>query len=138
MKSIATYNESVLEHKVKPVVLDRDEVFRRAMEDVDLLEGVFDLFLEDYPDRLRCVNESIEQGDAAALRSSAHVLKGALGNLAAKAACETAHQLEKSGAESSLAAAPKLIAQVQDQVVELELEFESFVRSLKTTSSGTV
>jgi CheY-like chemotaxis protein len=92
---------AVSEHVVFDVVALR----RRLSGDEELMTEVIRLFLDDLPMRLAAINDAVTRGDAAALRASAHALKGAAGNLSAVGLFDAARALERIGADSRLAAA---------------------------------
>ena len=82
--------------------LDFDSAITRVGGDMDLFREIAEVFLGDCPNQLARIASAIENGDADALRSSAHSLKGAVGNFGADAAWETALQLEEIGKEGRL------------------------------------
>jgi PAS domain S-box-containing protein len=82
--------------------LDFDSAVTRVGGDMDLFREIAEVFLGDCPNQLARIASAIENGDADALRSSAHSLKGAVGNFGADAAWETALQLEEIGKEGRL------------------------------------
>jgi HPt (histidine-containing phosphotransfer) domain-containing protein len=63
------------------------------------------LFLDDLPGRLAAIQDAVANQDAAALRATAHALKGSAGNLSAVGLFEAARVLERIGAESRMDAA---------------------------------
>lgn len=76
-------------------VLDEPQLMSRVDNDPQLLEGLVDLFVEEYP---RCLDEmrvALEKRDAKTVMRNAHSLKGSTGNLAAKLASEAAFKLER-------------------------------------------
>lgn len=83
-------------------VIDREELFDRLDNDVELLLELIDLFLEDYPQLLMDIGKAVETGDSEQLRKSAHTLKGSVGNFCAHAAYESALRLEQKGASAEL------------------------------------
>jgi two-component system sensor histidine kinase/response regulator len=88
-----------------PSAVDRDRLLKRLGYDEDLLLDVVQLFLEDCPVRLAAIKAAIDEGDAGALRTAAHALKGAAGNLSATGLFAAAESLEHIGAEARLDAA---------------------------------
>jgi HPt (histidine-containing phosphotransfer) domain-containing protein len=69
------------------------------------MTDVIRVFLEDLPKRLGAINSAVTARDAEALRTAAHALKGAPGNLSAGGLFEAARVLERVGAESRMDAA---------------------------------
>jgi CheY-like chemotaxis protein len=86
-------------------VIDREMVMARLGGDEQLFGDVIQLFLEDCPVRLAMIKSAIDAGDSEALRTSAHALKGAAGNMSAKRLFDTAQTLERLGATGRIDAA---------------------------------
>jgi HPt (histidine-containing phosphotransfer) domain-containing protein len=77
----------------------------RVGGDEDLRDDVIRLFLTDCPKRLAAIKIAVDRRDAELIRTTAHELKGAAGNLAATGLFEAAAILERVGAESRMSAA---------------------------------
>ncbi len=88
-----------------PEAFDRAKMFERLGNDEQLVAEVIALFLEDCPVHMVAIRAAIEGGDSAALRASAHALKGAASNLAAAGLVKAAATLERVGAENRMEAA---------------------------------
>jgi CheY-like chemotaxis protein len=73
--------------------LDLDEM-RQRLGDDDLVDEVIELFLIDLPVRLAQIGAAVAARDVEAIRTAAHALKGAAGNLAAAPIVECAGVLE--------------------------------------------
>src|SRR5262249_2091645 len=100
----------------------------RVAGDDQLLADVIRLFLEDCPARLAAIKAAVDHGDAEAIRTSAHALKGAAGNLSASGLFEAARVLERIRAESRVQAAPaawRIVSAEAGNVVEALRRFES-------------
>jgi HPt (histidine-containing phosphotransfer) domain-containing protein len=69
--------------------------------------------------RVQEIRAAVAQGDAAALASSAHALKGSAAYLSASIVRGHAADLERLGRERNLTAAPALVAQLDDAVAQL-------------------
>jgi two-component system, sensor histidine kinase and response regulator len=89
-------------------MFDRADLLKRLSGDEDLLADVIKMFVEDCPQRLEAIRGGVEQGDAAQIRSAAHALRGAAGNLSAGAVCAAARALETAAAEGRLDAVAEL------------------------------
>jgi CheY-like chemotaxis protein len=63
--------------------VDRDELMERLGDDRALFDDVINIFLDDCPRRLAAIKTAVDQADAAQIEETAHVLKGAAGNLSA-------------------------------------------------------
>jgi PAS domain S-box-containing protein len=89
----------------RPATFDEDALRQRVSGDHELMTDVIRLFLEDLPKRLGAIKSAVTARDAEALRTAAHALKGAAGNLSAGGLFEAARALERVGAESRMDAA---------------------------------
>jgi len=88
-----------------PQTFDRQALLGRAEGDEQLMSDVIRIFLDDCHSQLAAIAHAVEARDAVAIRSTAHALKGAAGNLGATALFEAASLLERVGAESRMDAA---------------------------------
>jgi signal transduction histidine kinase/DNA-binding response OmpR family regulator len=82
--------------------IDRAEFMERLDNDDALALEVIELFLADCPQRLTAIREAVDARHAERIRTTAHALKGAAGNLSAIALHDAARVLERMGAESNL------------------------------------
>jgi HPt (histidine-containing phosphotransfer) domain-containing protein len=62
--------------------------------DPELLLDLIRMFLEDGPEKVRAVQEGMQQGDLEKVERAAHSLKGSSGNLGARLLQETCEQLQ--------------------------------------------
>ncbi|MCB0265028.1 MAG: Hpt domain-containing protein [Calditrichia bacterium] len=97
-------------------VLNREELFARVDDDVELLGELIELFLEDYPDLITEIEKAIQQKDAIALKKAAHTLKGAVGNFCAEGAFEASRKLEAIGAQGNLETVAADFQQLQQEM----------------------
>ena len=84
---------------------DRQALLDRVAGDEQLMAEVIRMFLEDCPTRMAAIRQAVEEKSPASIRSAAHALKGAAGNLGANGLFEAAGILERVGAESRIDAA---------------------------------
>jgi CheY-like chemotaxis protein len=99
--------------------LDRASLLERVEGDQELLVEMVHLFRQDAPNLLAALSDALERGDMAVLERTAHSLKGAAGNLSAKAVAAAAQQLEKDAKNKNAAAARKSLPEVQRAVQQL-------------------
>jgi len=85
--------------------VDFAALIARLGGEASLLADVIQIFLQDCPARVAAIRQAIDDRDRDAIRSNAHALKGAAGNMAAAGLCEMAHLLERIGGEGRLDAA---------------------------------
>jgi CheY-like chemotaxis protein len=83
-------------------IFDRQALLNRVAGDEELMDDVIRIFLEDCARQLTAIRGAVDQKSPDAIRSAAHALKGAAGNLSANRLFEAAGLLERIGAESRL------------------------------------
>jgi len=93
--------------------------------DEHLVRELIDIFLDEYPALLRAVRASAASGDSAALRRSAHALRGSITNFIDDGPTVTALALERAGEDSRLEDAARLLGQ-------LEREIDALVAAMRT------
>ena len=64
--------------------LDLNEFLERVQDDKELLLELLDIFVNDYKEKSRLLNQAISQKDIEQVKGIAHSLKGAYGNISAK------------------------------------------------------
>ena len=104
-----------------------EELLERIDGDRGFLSELLVLFLGDYPAQIQGAREAIANNDAANLQRVGHVLKGALGNLAAPIASGIADELETMGRSGSISLAGA-------RVDELEEELKRVIETLEEMS----
>jgi HPt (histidine-containing phosphotransfer) domain-containing protein len=102
-----------------------DSLTDRLGGDAPLVRELLDIFFTEYPVLLREVRTSAARGDGAALRRSAHALRGSLTNFIDDGPTTTALALERAGEDSRLGDVPQLLAR-------LEQEVEVLVKAMRT------
>jgi two-component system, sensor histidine kinase and response regulator len=103
-----------------------DEMRRRLADDDELVGEVIEMFLVDYPLRLTQIKAAVAARDPEAVRTAAHALGGAAGNLAAAPVVACARVLE------TLAEAGTLDPAMADAAwVRLEAEGERLITALR-------
>ena len=108
-------------------VFDEASLRARVGGDAELMGDVVHLFLEDCPARLADIQAAIEGRDPERIRTSAHALKGAAGNLSATGLFEAARTLERIGAECRLEAAEaawRVLTEEAAHAIEALRQFE--------------
>ena len=93
--------------------IDRASLLERVEGDQELLTEIVQLFQQDAPEILIVIREALQRGDLEVLERSAHSLKGAAGNLSAKAMAAVSQQLEKDAKSGDAEAMKKSFADVE-------------------------
>src|SRR5688572_25354485 len=88
-------------------------------DDQQLMGDVIRAFLGDLPVQLAAIKAAVTGRNAEALRTAAHALKGAAGNLSAVGLFEAAHVLERLAAESHMDAAEAAWRQLSDEAINV-------------------
>jgi CheY-like chemotaxis protein len=95
--------------------IDRGDLLQRLGGDAALVCEVARLFVEDCPSRIEAIGAAVAARDAERLRTSAHALKGAAGNLSARALADAALTLERMGGDQQLDGVDAAWQTVQDE-----------------------
>ena len=77
----------------------REEMLASVGGDVELFQELVSLLVADYPEHLSKIRQAVKRGDGEALERTAHALKGAIGNFAARKPFAKAFELETIGRE---------------------------------------
>jgi HPt (histidine-containing phosphotransfer) domain-containing protein len=93
-------------------VIDWDELRERLCDDDELVVTVIDLFVAECPGWLAAIVDAVAAADGERIRTSAHALKGAAGNLSAHAVAVLAGRLERAGREGDLIASTAICAEL--------------------------
>lgn len=95
-----------------------------------LLRQIITHYLEDAPQRLQDIQDAVTDGDAQALRQSAHTLRSSSANLGAMNLSHLCKELEMIGRAGTTTDAQEWIAQVEAEYekvkVALQLEYKQF------------
>ncbi len=110
--------------------IDCAQLLSRIDDDRAFLAELLELFRRDYPTHLEHAQEAIDMRSPVSLQTSAHALKGALGNLAAVEGYALAAELEDMGRTLNLTSA-------QSALDRLATELQNVVRALETLCSTT-
>ena len=101
-------------------VLDWQELLDRVQEDKDLALELFDIFIEDYKTKRQNLTGALEKQNFDEVRSIAHSLKGASGNISAKALRQSFLKLEEMAKANSLKGKDELLQGIDQKFQELE------------------
>ena len=106
-------------------VFDLQEFMERVQNDKELLLELLDIFTEDYKTKRQLLGEAIEKNDYEQVRSIAHSLKGATGNISAKALRETLMQIEDMAKRENLSGIDNLLVILDSQYGEFQGRIEA-------------
>ena len=109
-------------------IFDKIELMERLSGDVALLSEIVEGFSESCPKLLSDVAKALDSGDGSALEQSAHALKGAVSNFAAKDVFDAAWNLEMAGREGRLGRAKQALAGLSERLSLLIPALKAFVK----------
>ena len=101
-------------------VLDIDDVMQRVQDDKELLLELLDIFEEFYPEKRDALTGLLEAGDCDQIRDIVHSIKGAAGNISAKAVHTTCMSLEMMASNGDIEGVRALMPSLDSQYVELQ------------------
>ncbi len=99
--------------------LDWEAALRAVKGDPELLKVVVDAVLEEAPRLLAEMRQAIAAGNAAALRLSAHTLKGSIRYFGPSPAYQRASRLEAMGREGRLENAEEVLTALEGEMAQL-------------------
>jgi two-component system sensor histidine kinase/response regulator len=91
----------------------------------DILEELFDLFLEHVPLQLVALRESVQAGKVHAVERIAHTLKGSSGNMGATRMAALCSELEEIGTSGDPSRAPELLKRLEEDFGRVRTALEA-------------
>jgi len=89
-------------YTVPAQLFDRESALARVGDDETLLAELVKIFLADYPNNIRDIEEAVAEGNPQLLERAAHSLKGAVANFGADDVVKEAFELERMGRAGNL------------------------------------
>ncbi len=96
-------------------VFDREEFLERTMGDELFLKEIMDDFFSDIGGRLKFLKEGVDLKDLDIVKSQAHSIKGASGNVTASMLETLMEKIEVAASESNFIELSKLVHDVEEQ-----------------------
>ncbi len=103
-----------------PAMFNHAEAIEQCLGSEEMLAQMATVFLQNADQMLQAVRDAVSAQDPKALHRSAHTFKGAVGNLAAKRAYETALKLEQMGRNDALGEAQTALTELTDILDQLK------------------
>jgi len=97
--------------------------------DEELLAELAVMFLDELPSQLAALRDAVARGDSKGLERTAHSLKGAVGNFAARRSFDRARDLEMMGRAGDLAHAQEGLAALEESLERLEPALARLVKT---------
>ena len=108
-------------------IFDERLALDRTGGDRDLLKELIAVFLSEIPNWMQALRGALDRRDAAALRITAHAIKGAVDSCGASGAFDAAMLLERIGAEGNLAAAPAAMVVLERRIERALVELSAYL-----------
>ncbi len=108
---------------------DAEEFMDSIEGDLEFLEEAVATYDEDTPGLIARIGQVVEAGDANALVTPAHAMKGLLGNFCAVTAETSARELETMGRAGQLAGADAAFDRLKRQVEILRAELHDLLQA---------
>jgi CheY-like chemotaxis protein len=137
IESVVSGRPSVKEERVsptEPAPLDRPALLERYAEHHDLLFEIADLFAAQAPRWIAALDAAVARGDAAALASAAHALRGSAANFMATETVNAALCLETAAGKGDLSLAGDTVEGLKKNVERLLRELTEMCKSGRTPS----
>jgi CheY-like chemotaxis protein len=111
------------------MILDEAALLEECDNDKALLRRMVEIYDRDASGRLPRLREAVHTGSAVAVKEEAHALKGGIGTFYAKAAYDTAYDLEKMGAAGNLDNAQATLQTLESQLQSLRQKLDELIQS---------
>src|SRR5262249_36397567 len=111
------------------MIFDEAALLEECDNDKALISRMVEIFDRDAGQRLPRLREAVRAGAAVAVKEEAHALKGGIGTFYAKAAYDTAYDLEKMGADGNLSNAQATLQTLESQIQSLRRKLDELIRS---------
>lgn len=110
--------------------IDLKEVMERVQDDAELLFELLEIFVEDFEDKRQKLGEAVEAGDVETVQAITHGLKGASGNIAAKAMHEHIKAIEAAAKTGDIAPTKEGLPLLDQQFEDLKVHIEKLKAEL--------
>ena len=100
--------------------IDMTEVMERVQDDKELLMELLQIFLEDFTDKRKTLQEAVSTQNFEEVKSIGHSMKGASGNISAKKLRLSFIELEQMGKTQNLSQAGQVLSAIDEQMNELK------------------
>ena len=102
------------------LIFDREAVNERFDNDMSFFKEVYDLFFEQYQQKLNLLHELVKSEDRDNLKIEAHSMKGALANLGAMRASIASKNLEHNSKTAQAAELSQMLDNLSKAVAEFK------------------
>ncbi len=112
-------------------VIDLPEFLDRVQDDKELLLELLDIFSSDYMQKRKQLTEAVEKSDMEKIKNIAHSLKGASGNISAKAMRQSFLDLEEKAKATKVADIKNILQVLDKKFPMLQQRIEQLKKELK-------
>jgi len=105
-------------------LFDLEEFKERVQDDHELLLELLDIFATDFELKRKSLQEAVDKGDCEEVKSIAHSLKGATGNISAKSLREIFIKFEDAAKEGDVSNTGDLLGQLDETYSALSKRIE--------------
>ena len=106
---------------------DGEQLLSRVENDWELLDELFEDFVEDTAERMEGAASAAESGDFENLKERAHALKGCIANFCADGVRGLAAELERAAADRDASACTRLVGALGPELEGLTEGLRSFL-----------
>lgn len=121
--------------KAETPVFDWEDLLNRLMGDQEIAKAVIETFLDDIPQQIQSLKESLTAMDVQTSQRIAHTIKGAAANVSGQALCDIAAQLENLLKEGRLEQVNEQLPKLEEQFRELQSVLAKLVRNPGVSST---
>jgi HPt (histidine-containing phosphotransfer) domain-containing protein len=108
---------------------DEKALLENVDNDIGFISETLEMLRVDAPGLLEKISQALASGDAPAVGSAAHALKGMVSNFCAATAQASALEVERMGKSGNLSCAPAAVEALRGHVSALTAELTEFVRA---------
>ncbi len=110
-------------------VFHEQDALERFDNDASLLQELLEQMVQEIPQRLEGIKNTLQNGDLQSAHLYAHTLKGIAGNLSAPRLQDAASRLESMGAAGDLSRMQELMPEVEKELETLKQVLEKYLSS---------
>ncbi len=107
-------------HPMEKPVLNASAALDRIGDDLELLEELWEMFLEDLPDRVKTLQQAVADCQIDIIRSEAHTIKGSAANIGGEALQDIAYAIEKAMDDDDTSALDSMMKTFEEEVPKLQ------------------
>lgn len=115
LSKIILYKEGLMSNEI----VDLRDVLERVQDDRELLMELFDIFVDDYTKKRKILTTLVAENNIGKIKEITHSIKGAAGNISAKAIYSTCIKLEEFAERQEVDTVAQQLPILDEQFEEL-------------------